>query len=212
MTERIQEEAMIHFIERFVGKYSENEEYRHVYRYEGRMYATDGHISIAFQNDPYVLADDDNYNIPKKIEELITKASAYAGAYQPMSVELPPRIRCIGCAGVGEVAKCPACDGEGVIICPTCGNETDCRECDGMGVLGPLSGKKAADMSCPLCLGRGETLVPIPLGGASFPRHYLGWLELLPGIEIALNVEPNKPMLFRFHGGYGLLAPLLPPN
>jgi hypothetical protein len=208
MTERIQEETMTHLVERFIDKHGEVEKYRHVHRYKGRLYATNGHIAITIPDDPDIPADDDS-SIPEDLEELIAKTLACVEAYQPLIVELPPRIRCKTCAGVGEVAKCTACDGEGVIPCPTCGHEMDCEECDGRGAFGPFSGKEA-DMRCPECSGRGETFVLIPLGNTQFQRHYLERLKSLHGIEIALNVDSQKAMLFRFRDGHGLLMPALP--
>jgi hypothetical protein len=199
---------MTHLIERFVGKYDKRESCRHVHRYEGRLYATNGHIGITIEDDPDIPADDDSF-VPKQLEYLITKNLPCVEAYQPLTVDLTLRICCEECAGAGEVDKCTACDGKGVIDCPTCGHEMDCEECDGSGTIGPVSSDETA-VCCPICSGRGETSVSVPVGKTSFQRHYLELLESLPGIEIALNVDPSGPMLFRFRDGFGLLMPFVP--
>lgn len=83
--------------------------------------------------------------------------------------------------------------------CESCGGKTVengtpfCDECDG-------SGREPVVLKVPV--GRGKRVVS---------NHYLALLATLPEIAIAPNATGDlEPMVFKFNGGFGILAPMKP--
>jgi len=141
-------------------------------------YATDGHLLVRLPRDA-------RYPNCDKVDPAKFMGACEAAAYsRPGAVTLPPlpekqRVECLACKGRGKEHDCPDCDCE-------------CVVCDGAGFVDH------------------EHRTSTDFAGGIFNLKYLRQLLGIPDVEIAVgssDQEKNRPLLFRFPGGYGALMP-----
>lgn len=183
-------------IKKFCGASYDPRKLDRLYRFNGFIYATNGHIAVRIPNSPEcACVDDQEWFIGPKIEAYF--AAPAESEYTKFYIELPTPDACDCCDGKGMVSDCPDCDGGTFIH----GNhEYDCKECDGSG---EVPGNKR---DCFSCDGAGLDLRSyISYGGSGFMHRYMRLIKGLPNIEIAVHPDPIKPAKFRFDGGEGVL-------
>jgi len=116
-------------------------------------------------------------------EKLYTDAMRTPGELVPFVIPELPALsieseECVKCDGSGNKHDCPACD-------------CDCEECDGSGQVKSVSDKQ----------------VSVQIAGVPFACEYIRLLGELPGLRLREPLK-EKPLLFAFDGGEGMLMPL----
>lgn len=141
-------------------------------------YATNGHIMVR------VPRRDD---IPEQTKEGNWNApmGALEGAtfapvpHKPVpDIPAAKQVDCLSCDGRGREHECPRC-------------KCQCEECGGTGknMLHPK--------------------ISTTLRGGTFDLRYVAMVLDLPNVELMTNkADAEKPMLFKFDGGYGALMPM----
>ena len=189
------------------------------FNFMDHTWASDGVILIRTPFFPgYQDHDGEKYNLALILNVFSTKSEDLAQSEDvpPMTIDLED---CKYCSGNGQVWVCPECEGEGCVSPKTDFNTYDDVECLSCGGDGYVFQEKAVRMvgpehakaiSCAACGGLGQTYPEnvVSIGGAYYGAKYVHLLSLLPGCKIRANAKhPDKPSLFTFDGGDGLLMP-----
>jgi len=177
------------------------------WRQDGRIFATNGHIMIAIDDDGRECGEAPNDAVQRSCLRYV---SQLADTYLPIDkFPLPPVEPCPSCVAGKVMANiiepCRECDGSGDTQCDM-GHDHDCPDCNGTGDI--ETGEKAED-DCADCSGTGENAVQaVRVFGAHVNRKYLALIAALPDAEIGIMDVSDKPIPFRFTGGNGVVMGL----
>jgi hypothetical protein len=161
----------------------------------------------------FVCIPDDGGSYPQVRASLAGKPAkfkAYIGDagrqwFDAASIQLPERVACPHCDGVGHLYQedCGDCDGDGIFQHGS--HWYDCKECNGNGKVktDASTGKKEPCFSCD---GTGEDYQPVKVGSPFLQRNYLAMLVGLPGCRVGTLGEFDA-VSFTFDGGWGVVMP-----
>ena len=171
-------------------------------------YATNGHIIVRVPRRPDV--PDVSPWFADKVLALVKSVD-----YDTVYVDLPPFAdppvkSCTTCKDQKFVVSCSECNGTALKTCPCCGGEMECKACDGG--LVPANADTPDALTCPDCDGeiKYDRAVRVVFGKILLAPRYAVLLRELPGIQIAIHNDPVFPIPFRFDGGIGIIAPIVP--
>jgi hypothetical protein len=167
--------------------------------------AANGHV--------FVCIPDDGGSYPAVVDSMkgsAAKFKAYIGDagrqwFDAASIQLPERVACPHCDGVGHLYEedCDDCDGEGSFQHGS--HWYNCKECEGSGkVKTTTSGGKKE--TCWSCGGTGEGYKAVLVGGSYIQRRYLVQLAELPGCRLGV-LGGLDAVSFTFDGGWGVVMP-----
>ena len=176
-------------------------------------FATNGHIAIRVEKR------EDVAPLPESaLNKIMPMFEQWPGDAIFTGLDAIKRLkwtRCDQCAGEGRVIPCETCEGQGEVVCETCGHESDCEDCVGSGYLPlwPFDENTIASKSilCPRCHGlKWATDVKVVqlAPGSAFNPVYLRLIDSLPNARIAFATNPLASSYFIFDGGDGLLMPM----
>lgn len=177
------------------------------WRHQGRIFATNGHVLIAIDDNGRDGVSPHEPGRHPKIE-LILKHEYPDSAFAPLpdiGGITKPCVRCHG-AGFHFEIDCDDCDGRGAF---DHGKHTyTCVECNGGGTVG----SKTERTRCETCAGFGESgwwqeCDKTDIGDARFQTRYLRLFAGLPNVRIATG-GPNDKAIIRFDGGMGVVMPM----
>lgn len=127
------------------------------YLFDGKTGVTDGQIAVVFPTDE----PDTVSGLPRHIKGIKDVTDRHRQNHNPEPVILPI-IRhvppCIVCRGDYDAEIiCAECDGEGIVPCCECGQNTTCRQCAATGI------RKEADKPCLHCANTGFEAEAYPI-------------------------------------------------
>ena len=173
------------------------------WNFKGFRYATDGRIAVRVPTD-----EPDSDDLSKQpANGDVTSAFPPIGDLLGQWSDATPIMReccCIECEGEREVGgdKCPGCDGDGEVRCPTCWRNHDCDECGGHG--------KINRKRCPRCQGKMvgafEQAVAYRFQtGHAIAAKYYESIARLPNARYGKKSLLDMPLRFTFDGGDGVV-------
>ena len=186
----------------FVAKQDPREFIRKPIRENGYLYATNGAIAIRCADDNEItdVADIGDWNIPERIDALVSAADYEEVVFKPL-VFKDSKVECRSCNGLGRVTTCEACE-DGIF--EHYGHHYECRSCNAMGYVPG----KAGDIECPECYGDKFTFDNVRVDGRLFNGDYLDRLSRLPDIQIHVSIDESAASIFKFTGGIGVIMPM----
>lgn len=127
------------------------------YLFDGKTGVTDGKIAVVFPTDE----PDTVSGLPRHIKGIKYVTDRHRQNHNPEPVILPI-IRhvspCIVCRGDYDAEIiCAECDGEGIVPCCECGQNTTCRQCAATGI------RKEANQPCLHCANTGLEAAEYPI-------------------------------------------------
>lgn len=175
------------------------------FKIDDLLAATNGYLLISVPDDGTVETND---QVKINLERVLEMENRN-GDYIPLTIE-PTAEKCRWCRGSGKMfsqIECDVCHGNGEF---DYGSHTyGCKECEETGKVSSGSDEKT---SCISCGGTGEDdRVPVKIpDGRLYNRRSINKIIALPGFEYLPDNSKNKThsMLFRFHGGHGVLMPV----
>lgn len=177
----------------------------------GHTYATDGCIMVRALSD---LVPCENTDRPKMQSIVEDFTHDRIQEWKPLP-DLGPvnceKVKCKECDGHGFIEECRRCKGDGSGFCSCCGRLGDCEECHGEGRF-LRDSEGAGAKPCENCKGQKvvDGVERISLGGVTVNGAYLRKLQArFDNVEFPAVSVPGCPIPFRFHGGEGLLMPLI---
>ena len=184
----------------------------------GFTYATDGRVAVRVPGEHGVPATE---KMPHSIVGMFDEAEARSfRPFVPVEAPAIERELCFDCRGMGYIAICEVCEGEGEHTCDDnrCVCEHQCGACDGKGVF-PARKNDDRALSCEGCSGDGrrEDRRGVDLGEKlSLQWNLLQRVQKLPGpiewaplLEAALegSFTNYAPTAFRGPGWVALIMP-----
>lgn len=174
-------------------------------------YATDGHIAIRLPRREDVAEIDTPPDIAK-----IFAPSDDLSFFQLPDIDIPSATppQCKDCGGVGYMARCAFCKGEGHHDCDCEFCDRGCDECDGTGEMPSNSEDDFPRTLCEMCDGCGRQKdnrsVVFP-DGMAIGARFISLLLSTPGPhEMADQDRAEGEMsahFFRFNGGMLAIMP-----
>lgn len=175
-------------------------------RYDGYIYATNGHIAVRIADDPSIEADPISEQLSKKLPAMLDEDAADRTWHKVPEVDTRAAKRCRTCDGAGRVVDCASCDGVGEF--EHYGHEYHCKECDGMGQI-PVQ-DDSAGVQCFDCNGSGIHLdSSVEFNGVHIAARYIHLIgSEIPCAEIGISNNPNGIQIFRAPGIVGVVMPV----
>lgn len=125
--------------------------------FDGKTGVTDGKIAVVFPADvPEIVS-----SLPRRIDGIKKVTDKHKQYHDPKPVILPVIKHvspCIVCRGNPDAeVVCLECDGEGILPCCECGQNTTCRQCNATGI------RKEANQPCLHCANTGFEAEAYPI-------------------------------------------------
>lgn len=188
-------------ITRFCGPKDSSELLRQPFRFDGFMYATNGHVAVRMPDDATVDAAQESAD--NTVIAVFAKTADIPVTWHAIPAFTSDRP-CRACGGNKRVYECPDCDGEGEFQHGA--YDYQCQRCDGNGVVGT----PGVGDTCTVCCGTGINQYDgLDVAHAHYAKRYLRLIEeCFPGAEIGVPADEHATAMFRRGDVAGLIIPM----
>lgn len=199
------------FLLKFCSKSEHRPNMTKPFKFQGKTYATNGHIAVEIDHEVDGAAEQDTTFHPNVAKVIHDYQTTYVDGQKAIDLSnVEPSVACEMCNGSGFMHKCQACDGQGEF--DHFNHSYTCKTCEGDGYAPPghhCAGEKSPCWHCggtKLQFGKRHKVAP----WIGFDVVYLNLVKELPEPVFVASPDRHKygVGLFTFQGGRGVLMEL----